>query len=174
MTSSYSRHQPARLASRTRTSTASRCSGSVIPYSMRRSLTSLSLNATRPSSSRLIFDSEARIVNPASAREIPFSSRRRRRWAPTSMRRTVTLPVAGSAMPRSALIEQRVDQDLTAREHEQDEHEEHPGEPGLDAEAATEPRADAGDHPVTAGPDEALASGRVVDAAHDRCSFLVG
>ena len=44
------------------------------------------------------------MVNPASAREIAFSSRSRRKWRPTSMRRTVALPAAGSVIPRSAVV----------------------------------------------------------------------
>src|SRR5439155_9148925 len=58
---------------------------------MSRSLMSRSLKLTRPSSRRLILDSEARMVYPAAARVRPFASRRCRSCAPRRMRRAVGL-----------------------------------------------------------------------------------
>src|SRR5437867_6287682 len=53
---------------------------------------SRSLKLTRPSSRRLILDSEARIVYPAAARVRPLASRSCRSCAPSRMRSAVGLP----------------------------------------------------------------------------------
>src|SRR5262249_39909419 len=54
---------------------------------------SRSLKLTRPSSIRLILDSDERIRHPASSRLIPRASRNWRRWAPSIMRKAVGPPV---------------------------------------------------------------------------------
>src|SRR4051812_35101043 len=59
-----------------------------MPYSVNRSSTSRVLKLTRPSSIRLILDSEARIEYPAASRVIPRASRSRLSCDPSSMRRT--------------------------------------------------------------------------------------
>ncbi len=59
-----------------------------MPYSVSRSSTSRVLKLTRPSSIRLIFDSEARIEYPAASRVMPRASRSRRSCEPSSIRRT--------------------------------------------------------------------------------------
>src|SRR5258707_14285409 len=59
---------------------------------------SLLLKLTRPVSSRLIFEPDARITYPASSRVICLASRRRRSWAPSRMRRAVGLPPHGEAV----------------------------------------------------------------------------
>src|SRR5215471_15139475 len=58
---------------------------------------SRSLNPTRPVSSLLIFDWDARMTLPASSSEIRAASRSLRRYAPSRMRSTVGLPVADDA-----------------------------------------------------------------------------
>src|SRR4051794_20044182 len=66
-----------------------------------RSTTSRSLHPTRPSSIRLILDSEARISHAACARVMPASSRNRRSWVPRIIRRAVG-PVPCSSSGGSA------------------------------------------------------------------------
>ena len=44
---------------------------------------------TRPCSSRLIFDADARITWPAASQVMPCASRRRRNWLPSAMRSAV-------------------------------------------------------------------------------------
>ena len=51
---------------------------------------------TRPCSSRLIFEAEARITSPAASQVMPCASRRRRSWLPSAMRRAVGPLGAGS------------------------------------------------------------------------------
>ena len=60
---------------------------------------------TRPCSSRLIFDADARITWPAASQVMPCASRRRRSWLPSAMRSTVgplatRSGCAGPAWPR--------------------------------------------------------------------------
>ena len=91
---------PVRLA-RTgwaRARNSDRSCSSVTPYKVSRSMTSRILNPTRPVSSRLILDREPRISAPACSGVTPAASRRRRNWAPSSMRRT-TASTGASAGP---------------------------------------------------------------------------
>ncbi len=90
--SSYFAHQPWLLACRASASIRSRSCGSVTPYRLSRSETSRSLKPTRPCSTRLILDREARISYPAWSGVRPAASRRRRSWIPSSIRRTVGPP----------------------------------------------------------------------------------
>jgi hypothetical protein len=61
MMSPYLDHQPGVLACRASVTSLPRICSSVMPYSVSRSVTSRSLNRTRPFSIRLILDREARI-----------------------------------------------------------------------------------------------------------------
>src|ERR1700683_247588 len=60
------------------------------------------LKPTRPVSSLLIFEPEARMAYPASSSVIRFPSRRRRSWAPSMMRRAVGPPPGEAIMSRTA------------------------------------------------------------------------
>ena len=59
---------------------------------------SRSLNPTRPVSSLLIFEWDARMTLPASSSDSRLASRSRRSWAPSRIRSTVGLPEPGGAM----------------------------------------------------------------------------
>src|SRR6185437_139901 len=59
---------------------------------------SRSLNPTRPLSSRLILEWDARMTLPASSSETRFASRKRRSWAPSRMRSAVGLSVSGGVI----------------------------------------------------------------------------
>ncbi len=59
------------------------------PYRVSRSAMSRSLNPTRPCSMRLIFECEPRMLTAARSVVMPASSRRRRRWPPSTRRCTV-------------------------------------------------------------------------------------
>src|SRR4051794_40805044 len=78
---------------------------------------SRSLKLTRPSSRRLILDSEARIRYPAASRVSPRASRKRRNCAPTKIRRTVGPPAEGSGVGTvcAPLLTLRSDLGLMAR-----------------------------------------------------------
>jgi hypothetical protein len=84
------------LACRAKARRASRSVLSFTPYSVSRSATSRSLNPTRPSSIRLILDSDARISHPAASRVTPLASRSLRSCEPSRIRSTVGPPAPGS------------------------------------------------------------------------------
>src|SRR6185312_15544754 len=67
--------------------------------------------------------------------------------------------------------EQRVDQDLAARDDEQDQHEQQPGGPGVDAEAAAEAGDDAAQHTTVSRSHQALVGETGVDLVHGVPSF---
>src|SRR6516162_6423190 len=58
------------------------------------------LKPTRPVSSLLIFEPDARITYPASSRVICLASRSRRSWAPSMMRSAVGAPAPDEAIIR--------------------------------------------------------------------------
>ena len=58
---------------------------------------------TRPCSSRLIFDADARITWPAASQVMPCASRRRRSWLPSAMRSAVGPLATGSGIGRAGL-----------------------------------------------------------------------
>ena len=89
MMSPYFDHQPGVLACRASTTSLVRVCSSVMPYSVSRSVTSRSLNRTRPFSIRLILEREARISYAACSGVMPADSRYRCSSMPTSMRGTV-------------------------------------------------------------------------------------
>ena len=99
MTSPYFDHQPGALACRVRSTRPSRVFSSVTPYRVSRSVTSRSLNRTRPFSIRLILDRDARISYAAWSGVTPAASRKRCSWMPTSMRGTVGLGASAGRSP---------------------------------------------------------------------------
>src|SRR5580704_8857667 len=106
MMSPYTDHQPGTLACRTSATMPSCVLASVSPYRVSRSVTSRSLNRTRPFSIRLILDRDALISYPACSGEMPAVSRKRCNWMPSSMRGTVgPRPSAAAGLPsRSAVL----------------------------------------------------------------------
>src|SRR5271165_1146481 len=100
MTSPYFDHQPGELACRTSATMPVTVLESVTPYRVSRSVTSRSLNRTRPFSIRLILDRDALISYPACSGETPAASRKRCSWMLSSMRGTVG-PKASAAGPLS-------------------------------------------------------------------------
>ena len=89
VTSPYRCHHPGVLASLASATSRLRSSSSWQPYRVSRSAMSRSLKLTRPSSIRLIFDSEDRISHPAASRLTPRASRNFRSWVPRRRRSTV-------------------------------------------------------------------------------------
>ena len=74
MMSPYLDHQPGVLACRASVHQAGTAASSVTPYSLSRSVTSRSLNRTRPFSIRLILDRDARISYAACSGVMPAAS----------------------------------------------------------------------------------------------------
>src|SRR5450759_2214507 len=112
----------------------------------------------------------------ASRRVVAWAVRTVRRSADMAARRT-----AGTAARRRGICpdlgrhqdpQDRVDQDLAARDDHQDQDEEEACRPRVEAESAPQPGAHGAKHPPLARPDKSLLPEGRVDVGHDSVCFL--
>src|SRR3954453_17556712 len=92
----------------------------------------------------------------------PGGYRRGRAVDGSHRRRTLV----GVVLGRHQDPQQRVDQDLAARDRQQDDDEQQAGDPRVEAEPPCQARAHPADDPAFPGADQALARHRVVDGVH--------